>query len=324
MKTTRYIAGGFALLTLGSLFVAWRQHRDLQAFSAAAARSESERIALHQRAVAAEQRAQELEAQLAAFRQTALSGAAGVGLASEGDAASSGASSTGNGKNLVETTLDRMKDPKMVQLMAARTKAQLALRYSGLFGQLKLNQAQGAKFMNLLVEKQSAGLDVVSAATASGITDLKEIGQMIAKTQSDLNQEIKATLGDAGYAQYQSFSQAQVQRDVISTLQQSLAPSQSPLTTAQYQRMVQILAQTGPQSGNGPTPPVGVTGALPTSNNPSGLITNATLAQAETALSPFQLKTLKGLQQAQQLDLALKLQLAKPGTTSAANGPGPK
>jgi len=324
MKFSRYIAVGIVLLTVGSLFIAWRQHRELQALSVAAARAESERTALRQRAVAAEQRAQELAAELAAAQQTASSRAAGVGTAGEGEAVSSQASLAGNSKNLVENTMDRMKDPKVVQLMAARTKAQLALRYSGLFSQLKLTQAQGTKFMNLLVEKQSAGLDVVTAATDSGITDVNEIGRMITKTQNDLNQEIKATLGDAGYAQYQSFSQTQVQRDVISVLQQSLGPSQSPLTNAQYQRMVQILAQTGPQSGTGATTSVSATGAYQVSNNPGGLITNATLAQAETALSPFQLKTLKGLQRAQQLDLALKLQLANQGTMSAANGTGPK
>jgi len=290
--------------------------------SGAVARAESERTALRQRAVAAEQRAQELAAELAAAQQTASSRAAGVGTAGEGETGLAQASVAGNSKNVVESTMDRMKDPKVVQLMAARTKAELALRYSGLFSQLKLTQAQGTKFMNLLVEKQSAGLDVVTAATNSGITDMNEIGRMITKTQNDLNQEIKATLGDAGYAQYQSFSQTQVQRDVISALQQSLGPSQSPLTNAQYQRMVQILAQTGLQSGT--TPSVNATGGPPVNNNPSGLITDATLAEAEKALSPFQLKTLKGLQRAQQLDLALKLQLAKPGTTSAAKGAGPK
>ena len=324
MKITRAIAVGAVLLTLGSLVIAWRQHRELQVLSAASARAESERTALRQRAMAAEQRAQELAAQLAAAQRIALSGATEAGMAGEGEAASSQASLAGNSKNLVENTMDRMKDPKVVQLMAARTKAQLALRYSGLFSQLKLTQEQGSKFMNLLVEKQSASLDVVTAAADSGITDMNEVGRMIAKTQNDLNQEIKATLGDAGYAQYQSFSQTQVQRDVISALQQSLGPSPSPLTNAQYQRMVQILGQTGPQSGTGATPSVSATGGAAVSNNPGGLITDATLAQAETALSPFQLKTLKGLQRAQQLDLALKLQLAKQGTPSAASGPGPK
>src|SRR4051812_32869569 len=57
-----------------------------------------------------------------------------------------------------------LANPEMQKLMAVQQKGALDSRYSSLFKQLNLSPADLEKFKNLLVEKQSAAMDVMAAA----------------------------------------------------------------------------------------------------------------------------------------------------------------
>ncbi len=313
-----------AIALLGSLALTWSEHAQGQNLRAIIAQDESAQAQLQAKFEKTGKAAQALRTDLAAAQQAAHSPAA-IGELVTTDSEGTPGSNAAGGGNVVDRTLAQLKDPQVSKLMTARARTQMGLRYSGLLSRLKMTPQQNARLLDILAEKQTAGLDIVSAATENGVTDMKELGGLMQKTQRDLNNEIKSLIGDQAYAQYQQYSQAQVLRDVVGTLEQSLATAHTPLSRAQYNQMVQILAQTGPQVGvpaSGASSPVSTAGANPPNNNPAGLITNATITQAESVLQPFQLQTLKMVQKEQQLEIALKLQMARNPTNPGAGTSG--
>ncbi len=212
-----------------------------------------------------------------------------------------------------------MANPDFQKLMAVQQKGALDGRYSGLFKQLQLSPADLEKFKNLLVEKQSAVMDVMAAVRTEGLSgrdNRDQIKQLVQDAQNEVDGTIKSTLGDAAYAQYQNYEATQPQRAVVSQLEQRLSYSPEPLTDAQSQQLVQILAETTPTKENsvrnggiggfammaggmgGPNPMFG-----------GSSITSEAVTKAQDILSTQQMAALQGLQQEQQTSAQLRQQM---------------
>jgi hypothetical protein len=208
----------------------------------------------------AEQRAKELEDQLAARRNTAVANA-DAGDAEENPPGETntrrgrrGQGGGPGGPGGLTNLMAVMERPEVQKLMAIQQKGQLDSRYASLFKSLNLSPEQLDKFKTLLVEKQSAMQDVMAAARAQGIDpreDPEGFRKMIRDTQAEVDNSIKEVVGEAGYAQYQNYQQTMPQRSVVNQLQQSLSYTNAPLTDAQAEQLVQILAQTSPKNGQG-------------------------------------------------------------------------
>lgn len=236
-----------------------------------------------------------------------------------------------------------LASPEVQKLMAVQQKAGLDSHYASLFKQLNLSPADLEKFKNLLVEKQSAVMDVMAAARAEGLTGREnrdQIRQLVQNAQTEVDNTIRSTLGDAAYAQYQNYEATVPQRNVVSQLDQRLSYSSTPLTDTQSAQLVQILAETAPQKsntdrGNATSPMVqmlggaargGPVGALVGGSAP---ITNDAITRAQGVLAPQQLSALQGLQQEQQAAAQLRQQLRanaqnRPQATPAPAGSPPK
>ena len=188
-------------------------------------------------------------------------------------------------------------------MLAEKLREQVDARYAALFKNLNLTPEQLEKFKNLLVEKQTALADVLAAARAQGIdprTDPQEFRKLVADTQAEVDTNIKAALGDAGFAQYQQYQQTLPQRNAVTQLEQSLSYTSTPLTSAQAEQMVQILASNSPTASNAANNRATVAAGFGFGGNgPSSPITNAAITQSATVLSSTQVAALQQLQQTQ-------------------------
>jgi hypothetical protein len=192
-----------------------------------------------------------------------------------------------------------MDRPEVQRLMAIQQKSALDSRYAALFRNLSLTPDQLERFKELLVEKQTAASDVRSAAREQGMNgreDREALSKMVADTQAEIDENIRAALGENGFAQYENFEKTLPQRNLVNQLERRLSYSGTPLTNQQSEQMVAILAST----------PAGQTSGA--SGRPRDLrnpITDATINQARGVLAGPQIDALRQLQQEQQAQAAL-------------------
>lgn len=223
-----------------------------------------------------------------------------------------------------------LNNPEMQKLMAVQQKGALDSRYSSLFKQLNLSPADLEKFKNLLVEKQSAVMDVMAAARSEGLTGREnrdQIRDLVQNAQNEVDNTIRSTLGDAAYAQYQNYEATQPQRAVVSQLEQRLSYSSTPLSDTQSQQLVQILAETSPtRDSNASGRPIVSLGAA---SGPGAVffggptITADAVNRAQSVLTAQQLSALQSLQQEQQASAQLRQQMRANYQTSQTSSATP-
>ncbi len=223
--------------------------------------------------------------------------------------------------SMVNTWVGMMNDPEAQRLMALQQKAGISSRYADLFKKLQLAPDQLEQFKAELLEKQTSRQDALLAAAQQGINPMQnpqEFRKLEESIQSDIDKQIKTTIGDSAFADYQTFQATAGQRGVVNQLQQSLSYTEAPLTPAQSDQVTQILATTG-------TPKIGPDGApVPSKNN--SRVTDATVAQAQTVLVPRQVQALQEIQQQQQAGEQLQkiMRQNRNGGAPAGAAPPPK
>ncbi|MCX6944877.1 MAG: hypothetical protein NT173_08985 [Opitutales bacterium] len=311
-----------ALTTAAGGGLAWRQYQELIRLRAAAA-NPAERADWQRRLWASEKLRHELEDALAAARSKGAEPRDDEhpdGPPAGADAGTDGPRRRGGpGGNLAANFMAMLDQPEVQKLMAAQQRGALDAHYADLFKRLNLPPDQLEKFKNLLVEKQTALADVLAAARAP-----QEFRKMVAATQAEIDASIRSTLGDPAYAQYQQYQQTQPQRNTVTQLTQALSYTSAPLTSAQAEQLVQVLASNSPASKAAANP----RGALFSSfgaglgaPGPSAPITDAAVAQAQSVLSAPQVQALQQLQQTQlaqqQLARAMRNQLGTPNSRAA-------
>ena len=332
-----YLLLVFALIALGLSTLAWKQYQELAALRAAAL-TNGERADWQKRIWAAQKRAQNLESQLAAARP---GGSAAGTVAPSARGQTPGAASG----NMMTGFASLMNRPEAVRLMAMREKAMLNARYAALFKKLALTPEKLAQFQSLLADQLSVPMDVLTAASQQGIDPMQnpqEFRQLVQNAQTEIEDKIKAALDPASYAQYQNYIQTEPQRTVVNQLQQSLSYTDTPLTTAQADQLMQILAATSPVDGGGAP---GTGGAVVASVNRTGsgnsmvvavgtpppdgggfggsLVTDEAVTQAQSVLSTAQVQALQEIQQQQLAAAQLRQQMMQTSGTGGAPPPLP-
>lgn len=296
-----YVIFFLTLTTLGVGYLAWSQHRELAALRTAPGDPER-----------AEARRQTWRASSTAPAPTEKSAGKPADPANPG--ATEGFRRGDRAFNQVMQVLD---NPDYQTLMNLTQKGMLDGRYAALFKQLKLTPQQLEQFKEYLVEKQTAMMDVLAAARAQGL-DMRQDGEvvrnMMKTTQDELDANIRTALGDTTYAAYQDYERTLPTRNVIGQLESRLSYSGTPLTEAQNQEMVRILAETGDQ-GRVPTirtatPAVSIAGgpgvnaqmgtAIAIASGGGVLITDATVDRSRAVLAADQVAALQEIQQEQQ------------------------
>jgi len=175
------------------------------------------------------------------------------------------------------------QSPQVKQIMAMRQRAKLDEDYAPLFKTLNLAPDQLEKFKDLLVDRQNAEHDVRTVAQEQGLNrhnsaDRSEIDQLIDQAQADVDNNIRAAIGQDKFAQYQYYEDTGDQRDVVDQIDQSLSYTSAPLTPEQNAQLVALLARNAPQDNT---------------HDHSPSITNQVINDAQSFLSPEQIDALR-------------------------------
>jgi len=306
LKTVSIVA--LALTTCVAAALAWNLYLKVIKLRAAAL-DDPARADLQKRLWDLEKRNKDLEAQLANRR------ARGYGTADDGsnrDAAGNAAEAGRPGGRFnrrggfanISNLLD---NPQFNRLWTQEQKDRVKLAYADLFKRLNLSPDQADKLNSLLVERQESVLDVLSAASAQGVTGRDQIGALIQQANASVDSQIQSLLGPDGYAQYTNYLQTQPQRNQVNELQTRLAAAGLPqLQDFQTQQLTQILAQNtesgtsgggGPRGGNGGMG--GIMGGIFGSNVTGPAISPNAVTQAGTVLTAEQLQAFQQMQQEQ-------------------------
>jgi hypothetical protein len=200
--------------------------------------------------------------------------------------------------------------PEAQRLMAIQRRSSLDGRYAALFKKLNLSPADLEKFKSLLVDKQSAPMDVMNAAREQGLNpreNREQIQALIRNFEAETDAAIRATLGEAAYQQYQQYEQTGPQRGMVSQLEQRLSYSRTPLYGNQSEQLVNVLAASNGTGGRGRV-----------------TITDAVIAQSEGFLSAPQVEALRQLQQEQLSQAELRRQMEQTRRTNSGNTATPQ
>jgi hypothetical protein len=295
MKTSKNtLIAGLSLLSLGLAVVAWKSYWRAAQLEAVALGGEDAATLRRQLADAERQRRVTEEN---AEGRAALKEAAPDVAAKEATTPARGRGGRGD-PAAMQAVMDR---PEMQRLAALQQKAALDGRYGALFKTLNLSPEKLAAFKSLLAEKEATMMDTMRAAREQGLdprSDPEGFKKLVATTQAQTDSAIKAAIGDEAFTQYEQYQATQPQRAVVSQLQQSLSYTNAPLTSAQADQMVQVLAATttaATTEGMG-----GRGGPMGGGGGPGGgssvVITAATVAQAQTVLTTTQVQALQDLQ----------------------------
>ena len=243
--------------TLGGAFVAWRQYGELVELRAITM-NRNERANLQKRVWALEKLNRELQDRLAAGRSMGNAETSRLATAEDGrtprdpNARGGRGDPRGRGESGMQqmsALRDLMAKPEVQAMINLQQKAGIEARYATLFKNLNLSSDQSAKLTSLLAERGNTRQDVYSAAREQGIdprTNPEAFRKLLSDAQNELNTGIKSVIGDGGFAQLQTYEQTLPQRNVVNELQQRLSYTGSPLTSAQSEQLVQILATNTP------------------------------------------------------------------------------
>ena len=368
MNSLKNFAVGFlALTTLGGAILAWRQYGELVELRAAAMNRDERRDA-QERIADLERVNRELQDRLAAQRGGDVLGALVADASAErprserGERPERGGRGDGRGgpefmRQQAAAIRELMAKPEVQALLSAQQKASIEARYGTLFKNMNLTAEQTEKLSALLAERGNTRRDIEDAARAQGINPRENpdaYRKLVTDAQNEINASIKSVIGEQGFAQLQNYEQTAPQRNLVESLQQRLATSSAPLSSAQAEQLVQILAANAPQrtatTGTGTAEPViiergpgfggppgdfvrigpdagrmiGGFGPGMGIGGPGGgaVVTPTAVAQAQTILAPVQLEALQKVQQTQQTQQQLQQMVRDTLAASAQTSAG--
>lgn len=277
-----YLIALLSLTTIGGAILAWQQYGELVELRAAAM-NKDERADLQKRVWDLEKSNKQLRDQLAGQRRDGEADALAI-INGDGPSDRPGRGPDGRGgrggnpMQQLSAVRDLMNKPEVMALLSVQQKAAVEARYAALFKSLNLSPEQAEKLKAVLAERQTTMMDVMSAARDQGIDprrDPEAFQKLMAMAQNDINSSIKAVIGDSGFAQFETYEKTLPQRNVVNQLQQRLSYTDTPLSTAQAEQLVQILAANTPtpsanSAAAAPPPPPSDGGRGPGGGRPGG------------------------------------------------------
>lgn len=323
-KTVTGIAAVVAALAIGTAFYQAKVARDA---AAAAASLRGERDELGRRLAALDQRARQADESLAATQQE---------LGALRASAAQPASSSGDTPGSQGATMDYLLEhPEMHAAFLAQQELRGKMRYDRFLQTSGLSAGQQDQVLNVLNEARAGEVDLMAALHARGygvgnVPQDPEGRAMLQKMATEMKQRLdtglRSTLGDDGYKAFQQYSALIPERNVADQLASQLYYTTEPLTPAQADQLVRVLAQNRFASQPSPAPAAMMNGnfidppsysrrlAQEMQQNGMNLlgwsapVTDTALSRAETVLTPGQLAALRQVQVQQ----VLQFQLAPP------------
>ncbi len=276
-----FLLGLLALTTVGGAILAWVQYGELVELRAAAM-NRDERRDWEQRLADLKKQNRDLQTRLAARagREEPTTAAGDNAEARpRGERGERGTRPEGRGggpeimRQQAAAIRDLMAKPEVQAMLSAQQKAAIEARFAPLFKSLNLSAEQTQQLTALLAERGNTRRDIDEAARAQGINPRENpeaFRKLFTDAQNELNTSIKSVIGEPGFAQLQNYEQTMPQRLLVDSLQQRLAATNAPLSTAQADQLVQILAANAPQRTTPADTAGGVTVELGFGRGPDG------------------------------------------------------
>ncbi|MDB6169409.1 MAG: hypothetical protein JWM88_2273 [Verrucomicrobia bacterium] len=207
-------------------------------------------------------------------------------------------------------TLAQLVDnPDFVSALGVYQQSILDSRFAGLFRKLNLNESELASFKKLLAQKETAEFDVVAVGQTISENPLspQELQATVQTVQAGVESEIRSTLGSDRYAVYRDYAETLPQRATIAQLEQRLSYTRAPLTPAQSESMIRILAASSPSAGTTLVMPTALVASADSSDTlpvmrrsmVAAVVTDAAVANAQSVLSHEQVNALAEIQHEQ-------------------------
>ena len=134
-------------------------------------------------------------------------------------------------------------DPAMKQMIRDQQAVMLDSTYGPLFKEMGLSPDETAKFKGLLIEQGMQGIDKASIflrADGDG-TDKAAMAKELSQGRDESDDQLKAFLGDARYAQYKDYTDTMAERMELKQFSEQLASSENPLTDDQTKQLLKIM-----------------------------------------------------------------------------------
>jgi RNA polymerase sigma factor (sigma-70 family) len=132
-----------------------------------------------------------------------------------------------------------MRDPAMKEYIHQKQLKAIKERYAPLVQQLNLTPEDTEKFTQLVGDALLKGTDLASSLT-QGDGDRGQTLKAMADTRTEMQNQLQALLGEAGYAQYTQFNQAIPAQTTVKLLNQQLGDN--GLSDDQSAHLAQIVA----------------------------------------------------------------------------------
>lgn len=185
------------------------------------------------------------------------------------------------------------ENPQLRQLLAANFRAQFDLTHRALFRELNFSPEQIAQFENLKLKLMSDLYDLQQAARLRGAADsgadpaLLAAEQQVRDVYSDA---LRGLVGEPARARVEDYERTLPARALANRVAAGVYYSSTPLTPAQADRMVEIIAaQSAAYRGGGPV-------------EPAALNWEGVIEQAQGVLTPQQLTALQSVRAQRELD----------------------
>jgi RNA polymerase sigma factor (sigma-70 family) len=188
--------------------------------------------------------------------------------------------------------------------MATSVRAGLDERYGRLFRHFKLAPAELEKFRALLTERQLSSFDAVTAAQSQGVNlsaNPGELKNVMERVRADVDESIRAFLGDQRYQQYQEFNRNAPSHALLDVIERQLSYTDTPLHASQSDSLLRVLIEGAAAT---PTPPSSVPGPLggfveAFSGGGRAPLSDESIARAQTILTPAQIEIVRQIQSEQ-------------------------
>ena len=296
-----------AVTTIVGAGFAWYEYKELMAVRAASV-PESERADLQKQIADLQKKNRELEDSVAAARTTHSDAPPARG-ARDAEPTLGGEPPPGPSFGRGGGPRDPASRPEIQAMMNASQRGNIITQYAALFRNLNLTSDQSNKLASLLLDRQNALRDVFGAAREQGLdprADREAIQKLVQDTQNSIDDGIKSLIGDNGFAQLSQYEQTVPQRTMVSMLQQRLTFTDSPLTSAQAEQLVQILAANSELQPSTPGRASDLRRIVRGMPGAGDNISPAAISQAASFLNQTQLSALQQMQQQQEANRQLQ------------------
>ena len=228
-----------------------------------------------------------------------------------------------------------MEDPAMQKMIRAQQKMMMDTMYGPLFQELRLSEEQTKALKELLLDSQMSNVKLGTTAMSGDEGERLAAAEEIKRQKQVADEEIKALLGEEGFAVYQDYQVTMGERVMLNQFKSQLEGSANSLQGDQYSLLVEAALdekrQAPPGFGDQTEDPVKAMEMLQSQGLQETHLarqeeTNRRVLQrAQNFLSPEQLSSLEEFMgnQMEMMRLGLKMSQAMTGAPAVSDASSP-